>query len=64
MLVTHARTGSSARRSLSRQRIASIADQLHLSVRTVETHLHKIYRKLGIWGRSQLAAPLSNPDPA
>ena len=36
-----------------------IADQLHVSVRTVETHLHKIYRKLGINNRSELADALS-----
>ena len=37
-----------------------IADQLHVSVRTVETHLQKVYRKLGINSRSELAAALSS----
>lgn len=36
-----------------------IAEQLHVSVRTVEAHLHKIYRKLGINNRSELPAVLS-----
>ena len=32
-----------------------IADALFLSVRTVDTHLHRVYRKLVIEGRHQLA---------
>ncbi len=35
-----------------------IADQLGLSVRTVENRLHRIYEKLGIAGRPELAAAL------
>lgn len=31
-----------------------IADQLYVSVRTVEGHLHRIYAKLGIEEREQL----------
>jgi DNA-binding CsgD family transcriptional regulator len=31
-----------------------IADELYLSVRTVDTHLHRVYRKLMIEGRHQL----------
>jgi DNA-binding CsgD family transcriptional regulator len=35
-----------------------IADELYLSVRTVDTHLSRVYRKLMIDGRHQLAAAL------
>jgi DNA-binding CsgD family transcriptional regulator len=35
-----------------------IADQLGLSLRTVENRLHRIYEKLGISGRPELAAAL------
>ena len=38
-----------------------IADQLFLSVRTVNNHLQNVYSKLGISGRRQLAAALSEP---
>lgn len=33
---------------------ASIADQLGISARTVQTHLARVYRKLGIHGRGEL----------
>ncbi|NYD71434.1 helix-turn-helix domain-containing protein [Herbiconiux flava] len=36
-----------------------IAETLVLSVRTVETHLLRVYRKLGVRGRSELAGALS-----
>jgi len=35
-----------------------IAAELYLSVRTVDTHLHRVYRKLQIEGRHQLAEAL------
>jgi DNA-binding CsgD family transcriptional regulator len=35
-----------------------IAEQLSLSIRTVDNHLQRIYLKLGIPGRSHLAAAL------
>lgn len=36
-----------------------IADRLVLSTRTVDTHLARVYRKLGIGGRDELAASLA-----
>lgn len=38
---------------------ASVATRLYLSKRTVDTHLGRIYKKLGIKSRSQLATALS-----
>ena len=35
-----------------------IAETLFLSVRTVDTHLHRVYRKLQVEGRHQLAEAL------
>jgi DNA-binding CsgD family transcriptional regulator/tetratricopeptide (TPR) repeat protein len=40
---------------------AEIADALFLSVRTVDTHLGRVYRKLRIDGRHELAAVLDSP---
>ena len=38
-----------------------IAAELHITVRTVESNLTRVYRKLGIRSRSQLAARLHDP---
>lgn len=37
-----------------------IAAELHLSVRTVENRLHRVYEKLGVSGRAALAGALDN----
>ncbi|HKN57094.1 MAG TPA: LuxR C-terminal-related transcriptional regulator, partial [Amycolatopsis sp.] len=42
---------------------ADIARHLHLSVRTVNNHLHRAYAKLGVSGRAQLAAVFRNDLP-
>jgi ATP/maltotriose-dependent transcriptional regulator MalT len=40
-----------------------IGQRLHLSTRTVDTHLARVYRKLGISGRTELAPALgTSPD--
>jgi len=41
-----------------------IADTLVLSIRTVETHLQRVYQKLGIRARSELAGALHRPVPS
>jgi DNA-binding NarL/FixJ family response regulator len=41
-----------------------IADRLYLSVRTVDNHLHTVYRKLGVSGRDELADLVKNLVPA
>ena len=38
----------------------TVADELHLSVRTVEDHLARVFDKLGINSRAQLAEALSS----
>ena len=59
-LRNHSRHASVEIAALAVQRLASkeIAKQLHLSVRTVDNHLQRIYTKLGIGGRSELAGAL------
>lgn len=37
---------------------AEIAARLHLSVRTVDTHLGRVYRKLGVTGRDELSGAI------
>ena len=38
-----------------------IAARLSLSPRTVDTHLDRIYRKLGVAGRAELSDALDDP---
>ncbi|MDT5054638.1 MAG: hypothetical protein QOI76_3926 [Frankiales bacterium] len=40
-----------------------IASDMHLSVRTVESHLQRVYEKLGVSGRHELADALSDQQP-
>lgn len=39
-----------------------IAERLTLSVRTVDNHLARVYQKLGVAGRAELAALLGRPE--
>jgi DNA-binding NarL/FixJ family response regulator len=39
-----------------------VAQALHLSPKTVEWNLSKVYRKLGVHSRTELAATRSTPD--
>ena len=39
-----------------------MAERLYLSVRTVDNHLQRIYRKLGVTSRAELAATLAEED--
>jgi len=41
-----------------------IAEQLYVTIKTVETHLIAVYRKLGIRGRDELASALGSVAPA
>ena len=40
-----------------------IADLLHLSVRTIETRLQRVYEKLGVASRKELATALELSEP-
>jgi DNA-binding CsgD family transcriptional regulator len=40
----------------------TIAESLFVSVRTVDNHLQKVYAKLGVSGRGELAAAMSGAD--
>jgi len=46
------------------ERTKAVADALHLSPRTVETHLASIYRKLAIRSRKELMRLLKDGAPA
>ena len=48
-----------ARAAAGRKRSREIGQQLGLSVRTVDNHLARIYRKLGVTGRVELEEVLS-----
>ena len=41
-----------------------IAEQLFVTIKTVETHLNAVYRKLGIRGRDELVAGLGSTLPS
>ena len=55
------RVAEAATRGLSNQEIAG---ELFLSVKTVEMHLSRSYRKLGLRSRKELAAALEDAEPA
>jgi DNA-binding CsgD family transcriptional regulator len=40
-----------------------VAEQLYVTIKTVETHLNAVYRKLGIRGRDALSAALGSDAP-
>lgn len=42
----------------------AIASRLGISIKTVETHLSHIYRKLGVAGRIELCAQLRQQNPS
>jgi DNA-binding CsgD family transcriptional regulator len=62
---THALTRREREIALLAVRPASskeVAEQLGLSVRTVDNHLTRVYAKLGVSGRAELARLISLPD--
>jgi DNA-binding CsgD family transcriptional regulator len=58
-----ARESDIAARARAGQSNRQIAEDLVLSVRTVETHLQRVYRKLGVRGRSELSEALPGVMP-
>jgi DNA-binding CsgD family transcriptional regulator len=58
---TQARVGELVAAGLTNPQIAR---QLHMSVRTVESHLTRVYREFGVTSRSQLTAALIASDAA
>ena len=58
--VLSAREFDVARLAASRLRSREIAEQVGLSVRTVDNHLTRVYRKLGISGRDELGEALAD----
>jgi DNA-binding CsgD family transcriptional regulator len=57
-----AREWEIARAAATRQRSREIAERLGLSQRTVDNHLARIYRKLGVRGRDELRVELARLD--
>ncbi|HEY4224444.1 MAG TPA: LuxR family transcriptional regulator [Pseudolysinimonas sp.] len=57
-----AREWEIARAAASRERSREIADRLGLSQRTVDNHLARIYRKLGVTGRDELRVELERME--
>jgi DNA-binding CsgD family transcriptional regulator len=53
-----------ARQAAAGRTNKQIANDMHLSVRTVESHLQRVYEKLGISGRHELADALQDHPPA
>jgi DNA-binding CsgD family transcriptional regulator len=49
-----------ARQAASGRSNKQIASDMHLSVRTVESHLQRVYEKLGVSGRHELADALAD----
>lgn len=52
-----------ARAAATRRRSRLIAEDLGLSVRTVDNHLARVFRKLGVTGRDELAEVLGLVPP-